>query len=206
MQNMQFVQIKSSKLDMKSLRERRRTRTADTIRRVAVELVHAKGLDAVTTEMISEEAGVSQRTFFNYFPFKEAALIPGPPAFPQEDIDRFATGTGPILDDLAALIAPMSAEIDGQGETMKKLLEISQSHPKLLMLKVNSFHNFEQVIATVLARRLGQDAQSHKTAFMAALIATAIRFAITEWSEKGTDTVQEHVERAFGDMRSVFAA
>ncbi|QQC58812.1 TetR family transcriptional regulator [Rothia kristinae] len=58
-----------------SLRERRRTRTWEAIHAAAAEQARAKGLKGTTAESIAEQAGVSTRTFFNYFPSKEDAVL-----------------------------------------------------------------------------------------------------------------------------------
>src|SRR5690606_24116273 len=65
------------------LRERRRSATRQEIHHAAVALVLERGLAGVTVEEIAEAAGVSPRTFFNYFPTKRDALVTGPPAMPE---------------------------------------------------------------------------------------------------------------------------
>lgn len=52
------------------LRERRRRQTSADIRDAAVRLTLERGFDKVTVDEICAEAGISTRTFFNYFPNK----------------------------------------------------------------------------------------------------------------------------------------
>lgn len=58
-----------------TLRERKRRETRIAIERAAIELVDDLGYDGVTVAMIANRAVVSQGTFFNYFPTKDAAIV-----------------------------------------------------------------------------------------------------------------------------------
>lgn len=57
------------------LRARKRRATRAAIERAAIALVDELGYDNVTVAQISERADVSQGTFFNYFPTKDAAIV-----------------------------------------------------------------------------------------------------------------------------------
>lgn len=80
------------------LRERKRRETRAAIERAAISLVDELGYDNVTVAMIAERAVVSQGTFFNYFPTKDAAIVGlGPidldPASVHAAYDRLAPAT-----------------------------------------------------------------------------------------------------------------
>ncbi|WP_344084532.1 TetR family transcriptional regulator [Nostocoides veronense] len=57
------------------LRERKKRETRLAIHRAALELAVEFGLDGLTVDAIAERAGVSARTFFNYFPAKDDAIL-----------------------------------------------------------------------------------------------------------------------------------
>ncbi|WP_346764564.1 TetR/AcrR family transcriptional regulator [Rhodococcus sp. HNM0569] len=65
------------------LRERKKRQTRRDIARAAYEAVSELGLDGATVETIAERAGVSTRTFFNYFDTKDDAVV-------AMVVDRFA--------------------------------------------------------------------------------------------------------------------
>ena len=58
-----------------SLRERRREQTWRALHEAALKRVREHGMRGPTVEEIAREAGVSPRTFFNYFPSKEDAVL-----------------------------------------------------------------------------------------------------------------------------------
>ena len=59
----------------RSLREQKKEETRHALSRAAAELLLSEGTDGVTVAAIAEKAGVSTRTFHNYFPRREDALL-----------------------------------------------------------------------------------------------------------------------------------
>jgi AcrR family transcriptional regulator len=57
------------------LRDRKKIRTRDTIRREAMRLIEANGYTNTTIEQIAGAAEISPSTFFRYFPTKESVLM-----------------------------------------------------------------------------------------------------------------------------------
>jgi AcrR family transcriptional regulator len=72
------------------LRERKKIRTRETIRRAAAQLIDGKGCANTTVEQIADAAEVSPATFFRYFPTKGSA----PPCPMRRRPDQF-TGFNP---------------------------------------------------------------------------------------------------------------
>ncbi|MDZ4234676.1 MAG: TetR family transcriptional regulator, partial [Dietzia sp.] len=71
------------------LRERKKMRTRHTVRREAFRLFELNGYTQTTVDQIAEAADVSPRTFFRYFPSKEAVLISD--EFMEPIIEAFLT-------------------------------------------------------------------------------------------------------------------
>src|SRR5688500_9321010 len=66
------------------LRERKKAETRRALASAALRLAEELGPDRVTIEAIADAAGVSPRTFFNYFPSKDDAVAGTPPAHSSE--------------------------------------------------------------------------------------------------------------------------
>lgn len=86
------------------LRQKRRLETAREIQKATLDLAMKKNLADVTTEEIAVAAGVSTRTFFNYYPNKEAAAIGQPPSFSAESKEALRKGSGSLPADLKLLL------------------------------------------------------------------------------------------------------
>ena len=88
-----------------SLREKRRQETARDIQIITLEMAVRHGLENVTTEEIAAAAGISTRTFFNYYTNKEAAAIGAPPAFTEENMTALREGTESLAADIKLFLA-----------------------------------------------------------------------------------------------------
>ena len=81
------------------LRERNRLDTWALIHDKASEMALEEGLTKATVEAIADAAGISKRTFFNYFATKEDAIIgTQPPTLSDEAVAAFrADGEGDLF-------------------------------------------------------------------------------------------------------------
>ena len=115
--------------------ETRRFKTAKKIQAAAIELAVRDGLPNVTTEAIARHAGISTRTFFNYYPYKEAALMGPPPDYPPEASEIFIAGKGRLIEDLGLLIEAHLARYLNERELIGAMLALSDKDPKLEALR-----------------------------------------------------------------------
>ena len=139
-------------------RRRGRAATATAIERAAIDLVLADGYDHVTVDMICAEAGVSQRTFFNYFKTKDAALLGG--ADPEIDEARaaeFVVSTGPLLVEAVGLIRVDPAFAVNEELLAERIRAISTS-PELLARQMERIATLESEVRAIIVARLQHDA------------------------------------------------
>jgi AcrR family transcriptional regulator len=180
-------------------RELRKQETKRALVDAALELVVRHGLDQVTIEMITDAAGVSPRTFFNYFPSKEDALV---------SVDEFQglvqaievrpAGEEPLevlraaMQEVSALLADCAAQW-----LMRK--QVILAHPVLHARMVGTFEPLERNLIEAIARRCGQDAARDLYPSMVCAAAMgAGKVAIRRWFEGGcTGPMASHIDEAF---------
>jgi len=194
------------------LRERRRRQTSADIRGAAVHLAQQRGWDKVTIEDICVEAGISTRTFFNYFPNKEAAIAYGPSDLPAELAEEFvAAGPAPysaVLAELITLAAHHLRDLPPQREQAECMLDLAKTTPAVLAAFLAELERFQSHLTVIVARRQGMRSDAEIPALIAALALTAIRSGIERWSrgspEDADDTPMPYVERAAALVNSIF--
>lgn len=116
------------------LRARRRRQTRAELHAATVRLAREHGLEHVTVEMISNEAGVSPRTFFNYFRTKETALFAWPGGLTEAEAEQFvsAPGRGPdaVLRDLGDVFATHVDEMPPGAGAFEDVLAVVEKVPR----------------------------------------------------------------------------
>ena len=180
-----------------SLRERKKLATRRSLRRVALDLVAERGFAHVTVEDIAEAADVSPRTFFNYFPSKEAALVGAAPnrvAALRERIAYEAPGE-PVLTALRMVMtseaeawADELTELGGDGgptDWLRRMKE-ARADPHLRAAHAAQMAMVERAIAEGLAERLGTDPDRDPyPGLLAAMAAGVFRSSMNFWAGSG---------------------
>jgi len=163
------------------LRQRRKIETTRLMHEAAVQLARQGGVATVTIEAICEAAGVSQRTFFNYFPFKEAVFVFPPPPLPDEAVARFSAGKGDLSAELIDLLVAQAAEM-GRERWMGPLMrEIAETHPRLLPLQMAEFQKFEAQLQRLIAERLDASADDARAMALSGAMVGACRVTFDRW-------------------------
>lgn len=166
---------------MTSPRERRRRETARDIQRAALRLCLAHGSAAVTAEAIAVEAGISTRTFFNYYQNKQAAILGIQPRLDVESACWFVTSAAPLLDDVVRVMAGMIDEVEVSRDLLCQVRSLIEAEPPLLPLFKASLDAATQTLVVLLERRLGPDHRA-QAELIAALARQALSIAVWAWA------------------------
>ena len=178
-----------------SLRERKKLATRRSLRRHALDLVAQRGFANVTVEDIAEAADVSPRTFFNYFPSKEAVLFGADPdraASLRERLVQTAPGA-PALDALRIVIAEDAQavadelrELGGNPVDWLRRMKEARADPHLRAAHAAQMALVERAATEGLAQRLGADPDRDPyPALLAATAASVFRASISFWAGSG---------------------
>lgn len=124
-----MTSIPDDRLEDIGLRERKKLQTRTALHEAAFRLIDEHGLEATTVDQISQEADVSGRTFFNYYPSKAAAALDlrGPELDPGVQA-RFRSARGGLVDALCVVIGD-TAELGPSHARVKQLIG---RHPELM--------------------------------------------------------------------------
>ncbi|NQW90660.1 MULTISPECIES: TetR family transcriptional regulator [unclassified Curtobacterium] len=195
------------------LRERKRRATRRAIQAAALRIAIEDGLGAVTVDEISRRADVSPRTFFNYFPSKEQAILGDDPELPDDAaLQEFVDGgpDGDLLSDLGALLVHSTQELIEERGLIEERQQVLRANPELFSRRMESMKEFQAEIQAAVARRLEREDPElaadpdalRRRARLASIVALgALRHAWWEWSgsEAGSHLVDE-LRRSFAEL------
>ena len=208
------------------LRERQKRARRAALVDAAQLLVERDGLDAVTVEAICAQAGVSTRTFFNYFESKDDAVLGMEPLSLDPEVARTFAGGGPtgdVAQDLEVLARSFLVAPVMSRQRSAAARELARREPRLIIRHVAWMERYrtqvESLLRTRLAGPLGAKAEPDGDARECtdryddqdALVEMAgmtlmvlVRSAMQRWEAAGGDgDVSEHLAAAKADLRTM---
>lgn len=206
------------------LRERKRAATRLLIERAALTLALERGFENVTIDQISEFADISARTFFNYFPSKEAAVLSHSPDLPDDEQVEAFVSAGPDESILDGIRRMLSAAIEDKDVEMAEVHELVQLRrelmlrsPELFAARMAGMQKIEEVMVAIVVRRLERDmpavAESdpegvRARALLLVYVAFAgIRHAWTCWAAQGgSGDLASSVQSSFDQLHELVGA
>lgn len=142
-----------------SWRERKKQQTRDALHRAAVTMVAERGLTGVTTEAIAEQAGVSARTFFNYFPTKESAVLGMGPDEPDR-VAQWLTEQPADVSPIAAVrtcFTRFALQLSADPDLWRLRRSVVRADPTMMQAMASVSAAVERRVGEALAERLGVD-------------------------------------------------
>ncbi|WP_407563409.1 TetR/AcrR family transcriptional regulator [Streptomyces sp. 184] len=162
------------------LRERKKRATREALREAALRLAVERGPDQVRVEDIAEAAGVSPRTYNNYFASREQAIVSAVTADREARIAA-ALAARPAGEPLAEAVTEAVVEqYTNTGERERELLLLITTRTALRDAFLDTTAGIEPPLTAVLAERLG-DGGAHTARVLAASVAAAVRIAWEGW-------------------------
>jgi AcrR family transcriptional regulator len=188
------------------LRERKKAETRAALQDATLRLAARHGIDKVSIEAIADAVGVSPRTFFNYFPSKEDAIVGMSPTVPSPVVDLLRERPADEAP-LAALRSALKGSVERLQEDPERWMarrQLVQRHPELAARYAARLAQVEQDLVIEIARRLDLDPDHdlYPGTVVGAAMA-AVRVAMTVWqNDDRPRSLAELIDQAFDRLDS----
>ncbi|MGW1126284.1 TetR/AcrR family transcriptional regulator [Streptomyces sp. NPDC002526] len=162
------------------LRERKKQATREALRAAALRLAVERGPDRVRVEDIAEAAGVSPRTYNNYFASREQAIIAAVTADREARVAASVTARPADVRLADAVTDAVVEQYTDPGAHGQEALLLVTTRPALRDAYLDATASIEPPLTTALAARL-DDASAPAARVLAASTAAAVRIALEGW-------------------------
>ncbi|SMH44533.1 transcriptional regulator, TetR family [Rathayibacter oskolensis] len=191
--------------------QERRALLAARARELAVE----RGLGGFTIDELCDDVGVSRRTFFNYFPSKEQAVL----GRPEDGLDgeaaaRFVAGGGTpgtlsptLLDGLVDLAVEHFRAIGLTPDRAQQLFALLEREPKLFSALMRAGSERDRLLERLSAEREGLDPGDVRLRLAVQLVGTLARVAVEEsLATDAADRFEQILRERLDQARSLVSA
>lgn len=183
-----------------SPRDRRRTKLAAQIERIALSLFVKRGISAVTVDEIADAADISRRTFFRYFASKEDLLLGDRQRY-DDSLARTLAKEQPspsAVRTLRDILVEMSREVEAEADVARLRLELFRKYPEEMNGAFEQQRAWNSTFTEMVAERMGLD-HSHdmRPALIVGVMMSAGNVALHNWFVRGAkQPLHELVEAA----------
>lgn len=161
------------------LRERRKRETREALSAAALRLALERGPQNVRVDDIAEAAGVSPRTYNNYFSSREQAIVAAVAAERASRIGA-AVRARPADEPLAeAVIEAVVEQYGGSGEPAGDALRLIALTQGLRTEYISTIASLEEPMTAAIVARTGAD--ELPASVLAATVSAAVRVAVERW-------------------------
>jgi len=170
------------------LRERKKQATRDQLVDAAFRLFSERGFASVSAAEIADAVGVSERTFFRYFPAKEDVMFPDA-GERLSHVQRLMADLPPdlsLVDGVRRALVAMSDEFEGSQEMMLMRAQLVAATPALRVHVLQREQEWVEEFSAAIAARMNLDqANDLRPELAAAMIVTAFRVVLGQWLRMG---------------------
>lgn len=162
------------------LRDRKKQATREALREAALRLALEHGADNVRVDDIAEAAGVSPRTYNNYFSSREQAIVAAVTAERETRIAAAVTERASEVPLAEAVVDAVVAQYTAPDEHGRDALLLITADPALRNAFADTTGSIEHPLADAISTRLdGRDQLIARV--LAAGVAGAVRIAVERW-------------------------
>jgi AcrR family transcriptional regulator len=172
--------------DQPGLRQRKKLATREALRLAALRLAVEKGWEQVRVEDIAAEAGVSPRTFNNYFASKDEAFLAT--AYDRGARMQAALAARPADEPLWPAV--INAVVGGFADEAVDLRQARRIRPTpaLAAEQLKAIMVIERALADEIARRIGADLEHDLyPRLVAGAAISATRVTVEHWLRSESD-------------------
>lgn len=198
-------------------RERRRAETTRTLISLARRATAAHGLHGFTIEELCDQAGISRRTFFNYFASKEDAVLGFALDFDTAEIDEFFVAMRPktpagelsanLLTDFAALTEARWAALEFDRAAAEELMAAAEREPRLIAHMIDRHRADEIDDIALVARREGVADDDPRIVALVRVVGHLARIAVpASLDPDHPQDFRDVLERQLAAVHALFAS
>lgn len=159
---------------------RRKQATSSRLTALCRQLTAERGLHGFTIEEVCNEVGVSRRTFFNYFPSKEDAVLGIAEGdelqrFAADFLSRSSRGWPAVVDDLVDLAIQHTRSAGHDAADHLAFMGILEREPRLLARFIGLSREREAAFVALVAEREGVPADDPLARAAIGIVSTVMR-------------------------------
>ncbi|MHA7241440.1 TetR/AcrR family transcriptional regulator [Arthrobacter sp. TMS1-12-1] len=175
--------------------ETNKAATRATIVETAMDLVRVKGPAGLTVDDIAAGAGVSRRTFFNYFPSREAALVVSIEDFLDHAADQFLSRPAqePLLESMYEVLIALADPI--HLAAMTEVYGLAGTDAQMNRFQLQGWESCADRLIAAISQRPGADSDPLYASALVGSVLSSGKAALAQWyGRTGGDVTEESLK------------
>ncbi|KDN83241.1 TetR family transcriptional regulator [Kitasatospora cheerisanensis] len=188
-----------------SLRERKKLKTRQALRREAFRLFEEQGWEATTVDQIAAAAEVSPSTFFRYFPTKEDLVLSDEYDPLMAAAIRSRPADEPFLTSAREVLVALVRRIDAQEHAeLYQRMRLTAAVPSLRARMLDGTNQPTGMLLELLTERAGLDAPTLELRITAAVVSATLTETSLYWADNGArGDLAELLDRALRHLQEL---